>query len=75
MTEQEAWDAERELIQKYKEIGQCRTNLHEGGCGGYTGNYDNPERNRKISEARRGKPGKRGPENPLYGRPLSDEHK
>lgn len=51
LTEQEAWDLEKELIKKYKNLGQCETNLHEGGCGGNTGNYDNPERSKKLSEA------------------------
>ena len=75
LTEQEAWDKEKELIAQYKAIGQCKTNLHEGGHGGYTGNYDNPERSRKISEARKKAPSKKGPENPLYGKRLSEEHK
>lgn len=75
LTEQEAWDLEKALIAQYKAIGQCKTNFHEGGCGGYTGNYDNPERNRKISEALKGKPGRRGPDNPMYGKHLSDETK
>ncbi len=55
LTEQEAWDLEKTLIAQYKAIGQCKTNFHEGGRGGYTGNYNNPERSRKISEALKGK--------------------
>ena len=42
---------ERKLIKEYKLKGFCKANFHEGGCGGYTGNYNNPERSRKISEA------------------------
>jgi len=51
MTENEALQKERELIKYYKELGQCKTNFHEGGCGGNTGKYDDPERSRKLSEA------------------------
>lgn len=75
LTEQEAWDLEKETIAYYWSIGQCKTNFHAGGRGGYTGNYDNPKRSRKISEALKGRPGKKGPENPLYGKPLSKETK
>lgn len=72
LTEQEAWDLEKELIKKYKSLGQCETNLHEGGCGGNTGNYDNPERSRKLSEAAK----KRiGAKNPHYGKHLTEEQK
>lgn len=65
LTNDEALSKERELIAHYKSIGQCKTNLHEGGCGGYTGNYRSPERIRKLSIA-----GKRlvGINNPMYGR-------
>lgn len=40
LTEEEAFNKEKELITYYKSIGQCKTNLHEGGCGGNTGNYE-----------------------------------
>lgn len=51
LSNDEALAKERELIKQYKEIGQCKTNIHEGGCGGNTGKYDDPERSRKLSEA------------------------
>lgn len=72
LTEQEAWDLERELIEKYKTLGQCETNLHEGGCGGYTGNYDSEERSRKISEFAKTRTGEK---NPNYGNKWSEEQK
>ena len=50
LSEEESLIIERELIHKYWNIGQCKANFHEGGHGGYTGNYNNPERSRKISE-------------------------
>ena len=75
LTEEEAWILERQMISYYWSIGQCKTNLHEGGKGGYTGNYDSPERSRKISEALTGRPRKKGPDNPLYGTHLSEETK
>lgn len=40
LDEETAFALERQLIQEYKEIGQCQTNLHEGGSGGNTGNYE-----------------------------------
>jgi len=75
LTEQEAWNKERELIAYYKNIGQCKTNLHEGGCGGNTGNYNNPERSRKISEALKRRKPKKGADNPNYGKHLTLETK
>lgn len=50
LTNQEACELERTLITEYKAIGECETNLHEGGCGGNTGNYDSPERREKLSQ-------------------------
>lgn len=75
LTESEAWDIEKKLIAYYWSIGQCKANFHEGGCGGYTGNYNNPERSQKISKALTGRIGKRGSNNPLYGTHLSKETK
>ena len=43
LTEQEAWDLEKELILKYKEMGQCETNYHCGGSGGNVWLYKSPE--------------------------------
>jgi len=73
MFEKEALDKERELISEYKSKGQCKTNLHEGGYGGYTGNYDNPERSRKISEAM--KEYYKTHISPTLGRKRTDEEK
>lgn len=70
LTEQEAWDLEKKLIKEYKEKGECKTNLHEGGCGGNTGNYDSPERSKKLSEAGKKRVGKL---NPMYGKHHSPE--
>jgi hypothetical protein len=72
LTEQEAWDLEKKLIAEYKAKGECKTNFHEGGCGGNTGKYDNPERSRKLSEAAKKRVGKL---NPMYGKHHSEEIK
>ena len=72
LTEDEALEKERELIAFYKKYGQCKTNLHEGGCGGYTGNYDNPERSRKLSEAGKKRVGKL---NHRFGCKLTEEQR
>lgn len=72
LTEQDALLKERELIKSYKEIGQCKTNLHEGGCGGNTGKYDDPERSRKLSEAASKRIGKK---NSMFGKHHTVESK
>lgn len=72
LTEQEAWDLEKQLIVEYKSKGECKTNFHEGGRGGNTGNYNNPERSRKISEAAKKRIGKL---NPMYGKHHTEETK
>lgn len=72
LTEQEAWDLEKKLIAEYKAKGECKTNFHEGGRGGNTGNYNNPERNYKISEAAKKRVGKL---NPMYGKHHTEETK
>lgn len=63
---------EKQLIAKYKSKGECKTNFHEGGQGGNTGNYNNPERSRKISEAAKKRIGKL---NPMYGKHHTEETK
>lgn len=65
LTEEESLSLERKLIREYWDKGLCKANFHEGGCGGYTGNYDNPERSRKISEAM--KKSWKDPNSKLYG--------
>lgn len=40
LTNEESCILERILIKKYKDIGQCKANFHEGGLGGNTGNYE-----------------------------------
>ena len=65
MTESVALAREKQLISEYWKIGQCKANLHEGGCGGNTGNYNNPERSRKLSESAKKRTGSK---NSMYGR-------
>lgn len=40
LTNEEACALEKQLIKDYKAMGQCKTNFHEGGSGGNTGNYE-----------------------------------
>ena len=68
LSEQDAWDLERKLITEYKEIGQCKTNLHIGGCGGFTGNT--PERSKKISDFAKTRVGEL---NPMFGKTHTQE--
>ena len=72
LTEQEAWDLEKKLIILYKSEGECETNFHEGGCGGNTGNYNDPERSRKLSESASKRVGEL---NPMYNKHHSEETK
>lgn len=72
LTNDEALSKERELIAEYKMLGQCNTNFHEGGCGGYTGKYDSPERSRKLSIAAQKRIGKK---NSMYGKHHTQEAK
>lgn len=72
LTNEESLNLERQLIYEYWNKGECKANFHEGGCGGYTGKYNDPERSRKISEAAK----KRiGPLNSNYGNKWTQEQK
>ncbi|MBR6516681.1 MAG: hypothetical protein IKT40_07460 [Bacilli bacterium] len=70
LNEYDAFELEKQLIKEYKEIGQCKANFHLGGSGGYTGNYDSEDRNKKISEHAKKRIGKL---NPMYGKTHSEE--
>ena len=70
LSETDAFEIEKIMINYYKSIGQAKTNFHVGGRGGYTGNYDDPERSRKLSEAAKGKIGNK---NGMYGRTHTEE--
>lgn len=72
LTNEEALNIEKQLIHEHWNKGECKANFHEGGCGGYTGKYDDPERSRKLSEA-----GKRriGPLNSNYGNKWTQEQR
>lgn len=39
LSEEKAWQQEKEAIAYYKKLGQCEANFHEGGLGGNTHNY------------------------------------
>ncbi len=69
LSEEEAFSLEKQLIKEYKAKGECKTNFHEGGKGGYTGKYDDPERKRKLSEWARSRV---GPLNPMYHKHQSE---
>ncbi len=61
LLEKDAYDLEKQLINEYWAKGECKANFHEGGCGGNTGNYDSPERSRKISEFAKTRTGDKNP--------------
>lgn len=70
LIEKDALLREKLLISQYWKIGQCKANIHEGGCGGNTGNYDSIERSKKLSDAAKRRTGSK---NPMYGRTHSIE--
>lgn len=72
LNEFEAFELEKQLIKEYKEKGECKTNFHVGGLGGYTGNYDSKERNKKLSEYAKKRIGKL---NPMFGKTHTKETK
>ena len=72
LSEEKAWELEKQLIKEYKSKGECVTNFHEGGCGGNTGNYNNSERSAKLSAAAKKRVGKL---NPMFGKHHSEETK
>ena len=61
LTNEEACSLERKLIHEYWAKGECKTNFHEGGLGGNTGNYDSIERSRKLSEFAKTRTGDKNP--------------
>lgn len=65
LNEETALNIERELIATYKLKGECKANLHEGGCGGNTGNYCSVERSKKLSDFAKTRVGDK---NPMYGK-------
>lgn len=72
LTENDAFELEKKLIKEYKEKGQAKANLHEGGCGGNTGNYDNPIRSKKLSDFAKSRVGEK---NPMWGKTHTEEVK
>lgn len=70
LSQDESFELEKQLIKEYWERGECRANFHEGGCGGNTGNYDSPERSRKLSESARRRTGEK---NPMWGKTHTPE--
>ena len=71
LDEESALGLERYLIYEYHCMGQCAANVHEGGCGGYTGRYDSFERSRKLSESTKARV--QGKDNPMYGKTHTKE--
>lgn len=72
LTNEEACELEKSLIKEYWNKGQCRANFHEGGLGGYTGNYDSPERSKKLSEFAKTRIGDK---NPNFGKRWSTKNR
>lgn len=72
LTNDEACNLEKERIKYYKSIGQAKTNFHEGGIGGHTGNYFSPERSAKLRECML-KRDLHGDRNPMYGKTHTPE--
>ena len=61
LSESEAFDLEIKTIKQYKQFGEYKANFHEGGRGGNTGNYNNPERSRRLSEFAKTRVGDKNP--------------
>ena len=70
LSDNEAAELERKLIHEYWDKGECKANFHEGGYGGNTGNYDNPERSRRLSESAKKRTGEK---NPMFGKTHTKE--
>ena len=72
LTNEEACDLERERIKYYWSLNQAKTNFHEGGLGGNTGNYSS-----EIIEKRRDTVKRlgtyKGENNPMYGKTHTKE--
>lgn len=72
LTNEESLSIERKLIHEYWSKGECKANFHEGGCGGNTGKYNDPERSKKLSEAAKKRIGSL---NSNYGNSWTQEQK
>ena len=80
LTDKQAAELERKLIAEYKLKGECETNLHEGGFGGNTGNYEKASKSLKEFYKKNG-PLKSTLDNckkmndAVRGKPQTEEHK
>lgn len=68
--ESDALDLERKLIKEFWKKGECKSNFHEGGCGGNTGNYNSKERSKKLSDFAKSRTGEK---NPMWGKTHTPE--
>ena len=79
LSQQEAWDLEKERICELKSIGQAYTNFHVGGSGGDTFTHKPDElKERQIQQWRKSvmrNGGCSGERNSFYGRKHSEETK
>ncbi|MGL6107347.1 NUMOD3 domain-containing DNA-binding protein, partial [Romboutsia sp.] len=72
LTDKEACDLEIKRIEYYRSINQAKTNFHNGGVGGHTGNYHSKDRSDKLSKLMKER-NLSGERNPMYGKTHSLE--